>query len=194
MQRIRLLLVVLLIFLVFAIGAGLGFFVRHLAAGQSGTWALNTATVLRQVQSLSQLVTVKYVMEKVIVLEDVKWYGENRVLMVALGIVKAGVDVGKLKTEDIRVSGKKITFRLPPVQITDTYLDDKRTENIERTTGALRLFDKDLEQTARKNAVADIQIAARGAGIMKDAQDRAEIQAKALFQQMGFEEVEIVPR
>src|SRR5882724_5049724 len=120
MQRIRLLLVVLLIFLVFAIGAGLGFFVRHLAAGQSGTWALNTATVLRQVQSLSQLVTVKYVMEKVVVLEDVKWFGENRVLMVAHGIVKAGVDFSQLKPEDVKVSGSNVTIRLPPAQIMDT--------------------------------------------------------------------------
>ena len=50
----------------------------------------NTATVLVQVQTLSQLVTVKYVMEKVVALEDVQWYGESRVLLIAHGIVKAG--------------------------------------------------------------------------------------------------------
>ena len=54
-----------------------------------------TPVILTQVQSLSQLVTVKYVLEKVVIVEDEShWYelqlGENRLLMVAHGIVKAG--------------------------------------------------------------------------------------------------------
>jgi hypothetical protein len=133
-------------------------------------------------------------MEKIVVLEDVKWFGESRVLLVAHGIVKAGVDFNRLKPDDIKVFGKKISIRLPPVEITDTYLDDKQTRVVERTTGLLRTFDKDLEQTARQNAVADLKIAARSAGIMKDAQERAEAQVKSLFRQMGYEEVEFIPR
>src|SRR5258706_9803425 len=194
MQRVRILLVLVLILMVFAIGLGLGFFVRHLIAGQSGTRVLNTAAVVRQVQSLSQLVTVKYVMEKVVVLEDVKWFGENRVLMVAHGIVKAGVDLSQLKPEDVKVSGQSIKVKLPPAQITDAYLDEKQTQVIERTTGVLRMFDKDLEQTARQNAVDDIRRGARGAGIQKDADERARMQVESLFRQMGFQEVEVVSR
>jgi len=163
--------------------------------GLTGTQRVyGSATVLQQVQTLSQLVTVKYVMEKIVVLEDVKWFGESRVLLVAHGIVKAGVDFNRLKPDDIKVSGKKISILLPPVEITDTYLDDKQTRVVERTTGLLRTFDKDLEQTARQNAVADLKIAARSAGIMKDAQERAEAQVKSLFRQMGYEEVEFIPR
>jgi Protein of unknown function (DUF4230) len=150
--------------------------------------------VLRQVQTLSQLVTIKYVMEKVVVLEDAKWYGENRVLLVAQGIVKAGVDLGQLKPADLQVSGKKITIWLSPAQITDAYLDDKETRVVERTTGLLRVFDKDLEQAARQNAVDDIRRAARTAGILKDADDRARAQLTILLTQMGFEDVEILSR
>src|SRR5580765_6811421 len=127
MQRVRVLLVLVLILLVFVIGAGLGFFVRHIFASQSGARVLNTATVLRQVQSLSQLVTVKYVMEKVVVIEDARWFGENRVLMVAHGIVKAGVDLSQLKPADVDVSGQRVKVRLPSAQITDAYLDEKQT-------------------------------------------------------------------
>lgn len=161
----------------------------------SGGSPFGTSTVLRQVQTLSQLVTVKYVMEKVVVLEDVKWYpgGESRVLMLAHGIVKAGVDLGQIKPEDLSVTGKKVSIRLPPAQITDMYLDDRQTRIIERTTGLLRAFDKDLEQTARQHAVTDIRRAARTAGILKDADERAKAQLTSLFQQMGFEVVEFVP-
>jgi hypothetical protein len=37
----------------------------------------------------------------------------------------------------------------------------------------LRSFDKDLEQNARKQAVEDINRAARNGGILKDADERA---------------------
>jgi Protein of unknown function (DUF4230) len=152
----------------------------------------STSTILQQVQAVSQLITVKYVMEKVVVLEDAKWYGENRVLLVAHGIVKAGVDLGKLKAGDVDVAGEKITLRIPRPQIMDCFLDEKKTYVIERSTGLLRSFDKDLEQTARQNAVDDIQRAARVGGILNDANERARWQLMFLFQQMGFKQVEFV--
>jgi hypothetical protein len=165
----------------------------RLALSGSSPKIYNTATLLKQVQTLSQLVTVKYVLEKVILLEDPKWYGESRVLMVAHGIVKAGVDLSEIRPQDIDldISRKKILLKLPPARVTDAYLDDKRTQIVERTTGILRAFDKDLEQNARRQAVDDINRAARNSGILKDAEDRARAQLTNLFRQLGFEEVEI---
>jgi hypothetical protein len=194
MRKLRPILLLVLLLVIFGVGLWLGSTVPGWLGFGGGPKAYNTATVLRQVQTLSQLVTVKYVMEKVVVLEDVKWFGESRVLLVAHGIVKAGVDFGELRPEDVNVSGTKVAIRLPPPQITDTYLDDQQTRVIERTTGLLRLFDKDLEQTARQNAVLDIRRAARTAGILKDADERAQAQLKSLFLQMGFEEVEFLPQ
>jgi hypothetical protein len=150
----------------------------------------NTPTLLQQVQTLSQLVTVKYVLEKVVILEDVKWFGESRVLMVAHGVVKAGVDLSEVRTEDIQASKNKITIKMPPARITDSYLDDRQTKVVERTTGILRTFDKDLEQNARQQAVDDINRAARNSGILKDANERARSQLTHLFRQMGYDDVE----
>jgi hypothetical protein len=189
MRRTRVLLVVLVLACLVG-GILLGTFVGRLLPGAGGVKAYNTATLLKQVQSLSELVTVKYVIEKVVVLEDVKWYGESRVLLLAHGVVKAGVNLERIKPEDITVTEKKIFLKLPPAQVLDAYLDDKKTQIIERTTGLLRAFDKDLEQAARKNATDDIQRAARYGGITKDAEQRAREQLKQLFHQMGFEEVE----
>lgn len=191
MHKLRPLLVFVLIVLIFGFGLGAGFLGPRLLGLLGGPRILGTATVLKQVQTLAEFVTVKYVMEKVVVLEDVKWYpgGESRVLLVAHGIVKAGVDFKQMSDEDVRVSGKAVSLRLPPPQITDCYLDEKRTYVVERTTGLLRLFDKDLEQTARKNAQADIQRAARESGILKDAEERARDQLRILFLQLGFEQV-----
>lgn len=192
MQKLRPLVAVVLIIAIFGGGLWLGFKLPRWLGLASSPRVLGTATVLQQVQTLSELVTVKYVMEKVVILEDVKWYpgGDSRVLLVARGVVKAGVDLKQLQADDISVNGKSISLRLPTARITDAYLDDKETRVIERTTGLLRLFDKDLEQTARQTAVGDIHRSARNSGILKDAEERARDQLRILLLQAGFERVE----
>lgn len=190
MQRLKPFFAFLILLAIFLIGWWAGILGPRLMSWVGGPRIMGTATVLKQVQTLAEFVTVKYVMEKVVILEDVKWYGENRVLLVAHGVVKAGVDFKQMGDDDVRVSGKSVSLHLPPPKITDAYLDEKHTQVIERTTGMLRLFDKDLEQTARQNAQADIQRAARESGILKDAEERARDQLKMLFLQLGFEKVE----
>jgi len=187
----------LLLGVVFVCGLSIGIlFPRWLGAG-SATKVNNTAVVLKQVQTLSQLVTVKYVMEKIEVLADppqnplrAALPDDTHVTLIAHGIVKAGVDLSQLQPVDIRISGKRISLRLPMAQITDAYLDDKLTQVVERNTGFLRAFNKDLEQTARQNAIDDIRRAARMSGILKDAEERAHAQLIYLGKQLGFDEVE----
>ena len=173
------------------LAVGLAFTVaRQLHFLGGGRFFWNTTSVVHEVQSLSDLVTVKYVMNKVVVLEDVKWYGENRVLLLAQGVVKAGIDLRKLQPEDVSISEKKISLRLPPPQITDAYLDDSASQVIDHTTGLLRAFDKDLEQSARQNAVDDIARAARRAGILDEADKRGREELQNFFKRAGFERVE----
>jgi hypothetical protein len=155
-----------------------------------GAPSFNSATLLTQVQNLSQLVTVKYVLEKVVVYEDAKWYGDNRVLLVAHGVVKAGIDLRALQADDIQIADKKIRVALPPPRITDVYLDDRRSEIVERSTGLLRVFDKDLEQNARIQAVEDLRRAASQNGILTDATAQARAELTALLHQLGFTGVE----
>jgi len=191
MNRTRVIIVCLLLMIGAGVGLLLGFILPRIYKLRSAPVVLNTSTVIKQVQTLSQLVTVKYVVEKVVVLEDVRWYGESRVLLVAHGIVKAGVDLAAVREGDIQISGTKISIKLPPSAIADVYLDDSKTQIIEHKTGLLMKFDKNLQQDARKQAVDDIRRAARQNGILQDATDRAGLQLRALFLQLGFTEVEI---
>jgi hypothetical protein len=184
---LKTLLSFLLVLAIFAIGIWLG--IKFTSKSGSGMHEVDTETVVEQIQTLSDLVTVKYVVEKVVVLEDTKWYGENRVLLVAHGVIKAGINLQKLKPGDIAVSGKKITIRLPPPQITDAYLDDQKSRIIDHTTGLLRTFDKDLEQTAREEAVLDIRQAALLNGILNDASERAQLELALFLHQAGYDEV-----
>ena len=160
LSQMRQIVVTLILAIIFLVGIRLGIKWSELNH-KSGPQEENTVTVVQQIQSLSDLVTVKYVEEKVVILEDRQWYGANRVLLLAHGIVKAGIDLKKLSPGDVRISGKAIALRLPEAQIMDAYLDDRQTKVIDHTTGLFREFDKDLEQTARKTAVADLRLAAR---------------------------------
>jgi hypothetical protein len=186
--------VALVVLVALVSGVYFGWRLPHLPNLTGATRTYNTATVIQQVQTLSELVTVKYVMEKIIIFEDVKWYGENRVMIVAHGIAKAGVDFGDLTPKDLTIEGTKVRIKLPRERLMDVYLDDKATQVIERTTGVLRQFDKDLEQNARRRAVDEMRVAARKNGILKDAKERAESQLVRFFKEIGFTEVEFASK
>ncbi len=173
---------------IFGIGLLLG---RFFSFGPTPPMIVNTSTVIKQVQTLSQLVTVKYVLEKVVVLEDVKWYGDNRVTIIAHGVVKAGTDLQLLKPEDVKISDKAISIVVPKAGITDAYLEDRQTQVLEQSTGLMRTFDKDLQQNARRQAVDEIKRAAFRGGIMQEADARTRSQLTNLFTTLGFQKVEV---
>lgn len=174
----------------FLLGAAVGFYLTRIGNASSITY--NTSSILKQIQTLSQLVTVKYVVENVVVAEDAKWYGDSRVLLVAHGIVKAGINLEAIKPGDIQITGKKLTMKLPGAGLTDVYLDEHRTQILERTTGLMRAFDKDLEHNAREQALQKLSRAAYESGIIKDANDRARTQLGNLFYQLGFDDVQFL--
>lgn len=187
----------LLLAIFFGVGVLCGLKVSWWWSPTSPARLYNTVAILQQVKTLSELVTVQYVIEKMEGLEVPSEHlvgqligSENRLLLLAHGTVKAGIDLGKLKPEDLIVDGKIIFITLPRAQITDAYLDEKLTQVIDRKTGLLAPSDKNLEQTVRQNAVEDIRRAAREGGILKAADERARAQLRALLLQIGFEKVQ----
>ena len=187
-------LVALLLLAFLATGAAAGWWAAHSLAATPPSRIADTPSVVARVQGLHQLVSVKYVVEKVVLVEDAKWYGESRLLMVAHGVAKAGVDLSRLDAKAVRADARRARVELPRPQLTDVYLDERRTQVVERSTGLLRAFDKDLEQDARRQAIDQVRLAVREAGILRDAEERARLQVAALLRQSGFEEVEVTFR
>ena len=197
MQRVWNLFWVVALLCLFAAGILLGVVGSHWLRRPAGLQVIGTATVVQRVQTLADLVTVKYVVEKVVILDAPPQstlgeyiQGDNRVMLLAHGIVKAGVNLKDISPADIEVSGKNIRVRLPAAHITDCYLDEQKTQVIDWKLGFLRAFDKDLEQTARRQAVADIRSGALASGILHDASERAQWQLAAFLHEAGCEQVE----
>ncbi len=109
----------LLAAILFGLGVGAGVWLLRWTRMAAAPKVYTGATLLQQVKTLSELVTVQYVIEKVVVAEDVKWVpglGENRVLMIAHGVVKAGLDLSRLGPGDLQVLKKTVIINLPPPQ------------------------------------------------------------------------------
>ncbi len=167
--------------------------------GSSAPKFANTPSVVVQIQSLSELVTVKYVIEKVIFAETPKTTTidqllpgrDDKIILLAHGIVKAGVNLSKVKPEDVETSGQTIRITIPQAVLTDQYLDENATQVLDRRTGLLRTYDQKLEQQARQEAVTQIARAARQAGIEREANERARQQLTTFFKSLGYKEVEI---
>lgn len=173
---------------------GSAVYITHQLSTKSTVRTYGTAAVLKEVQGLNELVTVKFIIEKVIGMSDVNMFGEDRVLLIAHGVVKAGVRLDELKAEDI-FPGENggITIRLPKAKILDVYLDEKRTQVYERKTGLLRRFNKDLEKHARDNAIDSVRAAAEDMEILTEAQQRAEQNVSSLLTALGFKTVRFLP-
>jgi hypothetical protein len=133
-QKFILITIAVLCIAILGFGIAGGVFLGRLLPQAQRPRIANTQAIVTQIQALSQLVTVKYVFEKVVRLDDVKWFGQNRLLMVAHGIAKAGVDLQKLKPDDVVLKGDTIILTLPKPEVLDVFLDENRTEVVERST------------------------------------------------------------
>ena len=110
-KRLAIAVVAIVFILVFALL--FAFVFQRYSISRKPSEIQNTSTLLKQVQTISELATVKYIFEKLVILEDVKWYGENRVMLVAHGVVKAGIDFQKLGTNDLQIESYTVLMVKP---------------------------------------------------------------------------------
>ncbi len=115
--------------------------------------------------------------------------GES-LLLIAVGDVRAGIDLDELEQGDVRAGDGRVTIDLPDPEILSSGLDEERTSVYDREQGLLDFSpDEDLETEARRDAIDDIEAAARENGILDQAQQNAETSLRAFIQSLGFEEV-----
>jgi hypothetical protein len=154
--------------------------------------------VVEGIRDLNQLATVRLT-ESVLItgesggtgLERI-FFGE-RVLLVAVGEVEAGVDLANMSEEDVHIDGDRVTIRLPEPEILSTSLDEDETDVYDRDFGPLNFRPNDeLVEEARDEAVERVEEAARENDVLDSARRNAEDSIRAFATTLGFEEVEFV--
>jgi len=150
-------------------------------------------TIIHSVRSLARLETIQYSVEKIITAESGQgpfgFLFGDRLLLVAHGVVIAGVDLAKLSPGDLEVEDGVLYVKLPEAEVFIATLDNEYTYIYDRDTGILNKGDIHLESTARQAAELEILKAATKDGILKQAQQNAENYLLRLFLQLGYRDV-----
>ncbi len=198
---ITLVLALLVVVLSMVIGVGIarygtGVSVLDFLLGDPAPKTTTGPVVVEGIQRLDQLATVRWTESTVVTKES----GGNelgqfligeRVLLVAVGEVEAGVDLAGLGPDDVEVDGEKVTIRLPEPEILSSSLDEEKTAVYDRDQGWLNFRSDDaLVEEARREAEMEITTAARENGILDYAEGNAEDGIRAFVSTLGFEEVE----
>jgi hypothetical protein len=148
-------------------------------------------TYITEIRSLARLETIQYSVEKVITAEvgqgALDFLIGDRLLLVAHGKVIAGIDMSKIKPEDMRLENGVLYVTLPPAEIFIATLDNDKTYVYDRDTGVLKRPAVDLETRARQVAEVEIRKAAEQDGILELAQQNAETYLAKFFAALGYE-------
>jgi hypothetical protein len=156
------------------------------------------AAVVTQVRRLNELATVRYTVQKVVGLREPKYpVGEESILLVVQASVQAGVDLDKLRPEDVEIRrDRSVKVRLPPARILSVSIDEKQTKVWDRQKTWWTPwvpFSTDLEQRARMQGIEAARAAALEMGILRQAQQNAEASIRALLELSGVGEVQVAP-
>lgn len=156
-------------------------------------------TVVEGIRDLNQLATVRWTESVLVTRESGGTQLERaltgeRVLLVAVGEVEAGVDLADLGENDVQVSDDKVSIRLPEPEVLSSSLDEEKTAVYDRDRGLLSFLQPDdqLAEEARDEAVQRVEDAALENGILDQAESNAEDSIRSFVTTLGFEEVEFV--
>jgi hypothetical protein len=146
-------------------------------------------TLLVATRDLSRLETSELHVEKVIDLTDTqsRLYGlvegTDNVLLVAVGDVSMGIDLGKLGDGDVSLDDKTHAahMKLPAPEVFSSRLDEKATYVYSRETSVFARRNEQLESRARQEAQDTIRKQADS----PEAKDRAKKQAEKVLRELA---------
>lgn len=158
-----------------------------------------TPDVITAIRDLVRLETVDYHVERVVDLRDRQqvlfglMQAEDAILLVAAGDVVAGVDLAKMRPEDVVIDAERreATIVLPPAEVLSARLDNDRTFVYTRETDVLARRGDSLETRARQEAERTLRQAAVEAGVLARAETNAKRAIESLVRALGYRVVAV---
>ena len=169
-----------------------------LISARTSTFDTSVPAVVQKIQRLQRLETVVYSLDTVVegnksslVLPDL--LAGDRLLLIVHGQSVAGIDLAKLRPEDVRIdsAAHSIHVSLPPSELFSTALDNQHTRVYARSTGLLVPADQNLETETRARAQAQLQKAALDDGILDAATKNARATLTSVLYGLGFQQVDV---
>jgi hypothetical protein len=149
------------------------------------------SVVIQQLREASELTTAVFTMETVVSESQDRQIagltiGRTRLLYVAHGDVRAGVDLEHLGSDAVEVDGPVVRVTLPPPRIQDVKIDVERSYVIDIDKSLFAPADRELQTRAERFALGRIREAACEADILAEANLRAELTVRTLLVLGGY--------
>lgn len=176
-------IVVLVGALVLSAGLSIDGFLREISrifdGGSAQTRSITIPTVDR-VNRLSTLTTTRYNYANIVTTEiDMPQvlralYGD-RLVMIAVGHIQAGVDLSALGPEALVYdeAARTLTLQLPPPRLQECFLDESKTQIVERATGLFAQPATSLDLESRRYALRQFRNMALEDGILAETNENA---------------------
>lgn len=176
-------IVVLVGALVLSAGLSIDGFLREISrifdGGGAQTRSITIPTVDR-VNRLSTLTTTRYNYANIVTTEiDMPQvlralYGD-RLVMIAVGHIQAGVDLSALGPEALVYdeAARTLTLQLPPPRLQECFLDESKTQIVERATGLFAQPATSLDLESRRYALRQFRNMALEDGILAETNENA---------------------
>jgi len=201
----RVVIALVIVFLMGTIATVL--YLRHAVTGVSGriatlllgrpvSYDTSVPVVIEKIQSLRRVGTVSPSLGTNLAGESSKdvlpdlLFGD-RLLLVVHGQAIAGVDLARLKPEDVRVANGAIHVELPASELFSANIDNQKTRVYLRNTGLFVPADQNLETETRSKAEDQLKQAALKDGILDNAKRNAQATVTTMLNGLGFSRVDV---
>lgn len=164
--------------------------------GGNAPITIQATTVLDRIQALSDVVTTRYNYSSLVQSQrDMPGllntlYGD-KLLMVAVGHINAGIDMTRITASNITRQGDAMTIQLPPPQLLDCFLDEQSSYVVSRDTGLFAKPAPNLDQEARRYAISQFRDMAVKADIYSEVQTHAQTVVQDFVTSLGVKQITV---
>jgi len=156
--------------------------------------------VIGKLQRASDLATTEFTVDKIVhgtKTKKIAWFiklSEARFLAYSQAKIKAGIDLSDIAEDDVRIDGKKITLRLPPIKIINfSYPPSSFQEDtlVSDPSSFLNTISIAAQETFFREAELDIRNNLEYMGIVETTQNHCQTLLHQLLRSLGYEEIYI---
>ncbi len=158
--------------------------------------------VVGKIQKASKLATTEFTIDKLVhgtKTKKIFWFiklNEARIIVYSQAIIKTGIDLKKLKKDDIKIDEDEnsIEITLPPIEVInfsyppDKFRIDSALSDPDKFLNEINLYD---QEKYFRDAEIDIRNNLEYIGIVETTQEKTRALLYGLLLNLGFEEIHI---
>lgn len=155
------------------------------------------AFTVGKIKKASKLATVEFTVDKIVYgvkRKKLLWFiNLNQATFIAYSKahIKAGVDLEKLKADDVEITGKRIKLKLPPVQVINfSYpAEEFSYDPMVSKNAFLNKIDLTDQEQFFQDAETDIRNSLKNMGIVEATQKKTTLMLETLLRTLGYQEI-----